>query len=155
VFEGFFKGVQLGPVLSSPLIYGFKHPTTGEISTTWKRGWNRFAAWKEMPLGAWHDRLGDELIAAQFLRSEPIFKNDAVVREWLASVIRQEEGIMYVLREGDEEERLAYFKQNFSKWNCDGCAFKKVCFKYTDVETLLSDGSLVERVDHHALPGED
>jgi hypothetical protein len=154
VFEGFFKGVQLGAVNSSPLIYGHRHPSTGEISTGYRRGWNRFPVWKEMSLPEWFDRLDSQTISDQFLRSEPIYKNDEVVREWLESVVFQEDAIQHVLQNGSDKEQLTFFKQNFSKWNCDGCAFKRACFKHTDIPTLEADGLLVPRVDHHALPGE-
>jgi hypothetical protein len=155
IFEGFFKGVQLGAVNASPLIYGFRHPTTREVSTGYRKGWIRFPVWKEMELADWFNQLDDQTISDQFLRSEPVFKNDEIVREWLESVVFHEAAIQEVLKRGSIREQEVYFEQKFSKWNCDGCAFKRVCFKHTDIPTLEADGLLVERIDHHALPGEE
>ncbi len=151
IFEGFFKGVELGPIWSSPLIYGFRNGA-GEVSSTWKRGWDRLAAWREFGLDSWFAKLSPATIHDQFLRSEPVLKNDEVVREWLEQVVMKEEAIDHVLTNGSEQEQLVFFSQNFSPWNCAGCPFDPVCQKRSSIEELLKDGFLVPRVDHHALP---
>lgn len=149
IYEGFFKGVQLGAVYSSPLIYGFANG--GEVSSSWKRGWNRFAAWKEPGLEKWFERLGAQALSDQLLRSTPVLKNDEVVREWIEQVIEKENAIDHVLKNGNVAEQRRFFWQNFSKWNCAGCPFRPDCRKQTTIEEMLKDGVLAPREDHHGV----
>lgn len=158
IVEGLYKGTRKDGKYSNYLIYGY---TDGNEWVPWytaKKGW--FKVRVDSPEGPgieeWIKYLAkrhQEVLNGYFVRSLPILKNDAVVEEWLSQVVRIESEVDYVLEEGSEEDRLSFFSQSFSNWNCNGCPFLDVCFKRSDLASLILSGHLTPRVDHHP-PGE-
>lgn len=169
IFEGLYKGTYREGRNHSPLIYGWKLPLGGgrEIfSARYKRytkeePWIKFPVWAsslpvEGGIRGWVDWLPLDVLREQFVRSTPILKNDRVVENWVRQVVRRETDIDRMLQEDvPEADREDFFTQHFSKINCGGCPFRKVCKLQTTIEEMIANGDLVRRVDHHAGNGAD
>lgn len=164
VVEGLLKGSFKWGHFFSPLIWGYRLPQgAGEwlYSYEYKRPssaspWGKFQAWREdtYPTGGsglegWLSWLPLHVVAAQFVRSDVITRPPEVVDEWIDQVVRRERDIAYVLAEGTERDKLAFFWQHFSPWNCNGCPFEPVCGKRATIADLVSAGVYTKRVDHH------
>lgn len=153
IAEGFYKGTLVDGSFASPLVRGYHNSETGAYVPEYQRGkfWSRVGA-ASYPggLAAWINQLDEGVVSDQFFRSQPIIKNDAVVRDWLAQVVRRETDAERVLQEDvSESDRLSYFGQNFSHWNCNYCPFNRVCLQQYTVEDLLELGLLRPREAHH------
>lgn len=162
IFEGLFKGAWRDGRNHSPLIYGWKLDLGDrEIFSAKYRRYTREEPWVKFPvwqsnlpvsggLAGWIGWLPSDVLAENFFRSAPILKNDRVVEKWVRQVVRRETDIARVLEpdvpEGDRED---YFPQHFSKFNCKGCPFRRVCHLQTSIGEMVSNGDLVRRVDHH------
>ena len=158
IFEGLYKGgISTAAAYkgrsNSPLVRGFQH-SDGRISWESETGkdWRRTDPSSQSGgLEAWIDLLPLEIVQAQFMRSPPIFKNDDVVRGWLAQIVRLVSDIQRMLEpDVPEDDRLAFFTQSFGHFRCGRCPFKPICFLEMTVEEAVALGRLVERVDHHA-----
>lgn len=153
IAEGFYKGTLVEGAFSSPLVRGWFNAESGAFTTDYQRGknWSKFSAGKYAGgLGGWINSLSEEVVSDQFLRSQPIIKNDNVVRAWLAQVVRRETDTERVLQEDvSEEDRLSFFQQNWSHWNCNYCPFNRVCLQQHSIEDLLELGMLRKREPHH------
>lgn len=170
IFEGLYKGTYREGRNHSPLIYGWKLPVGGGrflYSAEYKRftkeqPWVKFPVWVERfvpdiqsgteALSYWINWLPLDVVAENFVRSTPVLKNDLVVEKWVRQVVRRETDMERMLQsdvpEGDRED---FFSQHFSKWNCKGCTFRRVCKLQTTVEGMVETGELRERIDHHAV----
>lgn len=147
IVEGLYKGTKRDGHFSSPLIWGYRKG--GSIRATYASGWEKFPITEEFSVQEWIDWLPLEVLNEQFLRSSPIFKNDAVVEGWLKQVVQRETEAEYILKEGTEEDREIFFRQTFSHNNCHWCPFKDVCFKLSTMDELIKAGKVVPREDHH------
>ncbi len=158
IFEGFYKGGSYKGRSTSPLVYGYMN---GEGK--WHvgrpqnfKGWTKRLVNRSYPGGllAWLEFMFSEdpdTLHEQFVRSEPIFKNDDLVRDWIKQVVREETDVEMMLGEDvPEEDRLIYFKQNKGE-HCRWCQFRKICRWEVSLEDMVSSGALVERVDHHKV----
>ena len=165
VILGFYKGQNRDGAHVSPLLYGYR-TDDGLFSPTWMRSskssaWRRFKAWEEptpagVGLHSWLQWVGERTIGGHFMESPPIVKNDEVVRGWIKQVVAKETAIEEAMgADVSEEARLRFFWQNFSSMNCRWCPFNPVCFGKTTIETLIEDGYLKERHDHHAPAAEE
>ena len=166
IVEGLIKGSRKVEHIFSPLLWAHRCPADNGggwvYSTEAKRPsgaspWGRFATWRdenEYPGGltglrGWLNFLPPHQVAANFVRSDVLRRPEGVVEAWIQQVCRIEKDIEYVMKQGTEEERLAYFWQNFSPWNCKGCAFEPLCGGRRTVEDMLEAGEYMPRVDHH------
>lgn len=157
IFEGFYKGVKRDGMFTSCTIYGWVLP--GEqprYSSTYERfskerPWRKFAVWREFPGGvkAWVEWMELETLSAQFVRSEPILKNNHVVEKWIRQVVRRETDIEHILEVGDDQDKEDFFWQNFKKFNCRFCPFKPVCKEHVEIGAAIEAGQFVPREDHH------
>lgn len=156
IFEGFYKGTKYAGMSTSPLVYGF---TRGEgkereFRPDRQSGWTKFPTWTGGFIDSqeeWILSLPLDVLEEQFIRSEPIMKNDDVVRDWISQVVREEEDRLHVLQSDlTEEEKKVFFIQRFGE-QCKWCCFAPACDKSSDMDTLVNDGFLVERIDHHAV----
>lgn len=167
IFEGLFKGTFREGRNHSPLIYGWKLPTKeGRFlySAEYKRytketPWVKFPVWTESfpfdgdSLVGWLNWLPADVLSENFVRSTPILKNNLVVEKWIRQVVRRETDMERMLQpDVPEQDREDFFVQHFSKWNCKGCVFTRVCKLQTTIEGMVETGELKERVDHHASP---
>jgi hypothetical protein len=158
IFEGFYKGTKYAGMSTSPLIYGFQKEENGRKLFKAERttGYVKFPTFVNEwypSLEEWILFLPPEVVEEQFIRSEPIMKNDDVVRKWISQVVREEEDIQHVLdSEISDEEREIFFIQRFGE-QCEWCPFKDLCGLRSDVGSLVDGGFLKERVDHHAVKG--
>ncbi len=153
IVEGLYKGSKYNQERTSRLIYGYKDIKSGTYSTASGGGRVKFKAWEEsFPFGrgleGWIAWLPWDELDLNFPRSEPIMKNDEVVRRWIKQVVRQEMDIKHILETGSPEDKEEFFIQRFGK-RCNWCPFANLCFLRSDPETLISDGFLKEREDHH------
>lgn len=159
IFEGFYKGTKYAGQSTSPLIYGFVKEENGRRIFKSERtsGFTKFPAFSENyypSLEEWIQFLPPEVVEESFIRSEPIMKNDDVVRRWIRQVVREEEDIQHVLDSDiSDEDREVFFIQRPGE-KCGQCPFSDLCFLRSDVGTLMGDGFLKERVDHHFRGGE-
>jgi hypothetical protein len=151
-YIGFWKGAKRDGHYSSPLIYGYRDndPLLPSYYDRYRAGREKFPTWRQSfawgeGLSAWISWLPEEKVAEQFAISNPIFINDAIVEPWLSQVVRWETDAQHINDEGSEEDKLAFFEQRFSKWNCKGCSFEQVCFKKTELKELVKSGALVPR----------
>jgi CRISPR/Cas system-associated exonuclease Cas4 (RecB family) len=143
VVEGLYKGTVHNGLLSTPLLYG--HKKEDEVCVGWKKGWDKFPAYKDIGIKEWIDLLPLEVVEQQFLTSEPILKNDDVVEDWLRQIVARESAIQTIMDNGTPQDHLDYFSQQFSRWNCRGCPFWDVCMKRTSIEEMVKEGLLVVR----------
>jgi hypothetical protein len=171
IFEGLYKGTRKDNRQCTSLLYGYKlenpnDPEATRYSVEYKAfsktsPWKRFRVWEEKafgpkPLNYWINWLPFDEVAGYFPPSNPVFKDDQITQGWINSVVRLETEIEHILRpEVTEEERLVYFTPHYSAFNCKRCSFKPVCFGERTFESLLEDGKLIPRVDHHKMEGED
>lgn len=168
IFEGFYKGVRKDNRQCSDLLYGYKLEKKGletKYSVDYKKPsegspWKRFyvpeeSSFGDNPLAYWVGWLPWDDVAKYFVTSDPVMKEDLVTQEWINQVVRLETEVENMLQ-GDvtEEERLTYFIQNFSHFNCGWCPFERVCLGGVPFSQMVEEGKLVKRVDHHALEGE-
>lgn len=160
IYEGFFKGVKRDGLYTSPTIYGWSCQLgQGTLySATYERfskekPWRKFPVWKEFPGGvaAWINWIPFEVLSAQFVRSEPLQKNDLVVEKWIRQVVRRETDIEHILEVGDIQDKEDFFWQNFKKFNCKWCPFKPVCKLQVTMDAAIEAGQFVPREDHHGL----
>lgn len=160
IFEGLFKGVKRDGLYTSPTIYGWScHLPQGTLySATYERfskekPWRKFPVWKEFPGGVagWINWMPEDVLSAQFVRSEPILKNDEVVQKWIRQVVRRETDIEHILEVGDTQDKEDFFWQNFKKFNCKWCPFKPVCKMQITIDDAIKAGQFVPREDHHAV----
>jgi hypothetical protein len=152
IVEVLYKGQRRYGLQLSPLLYAYV-TKNGDIRHEWSAGSTRLPVW-EMPGGVkrWvEETLPLEVVSAQFLRTPPLPKNNDVVHDWLEQVVYKERVATHVLKEGSERERELHFDQRFSDDNCPWCPFRRVCGKATTIQTLLEEGVLIPRVDHHAI----
>ena len=149
--EGLYKGVWREGHWATPLLWGSrKAGPDGRYKYSENRvpGWERFGTWKEPfptapdadPLAAWVGFLDADTLERYFIRTPPIFRNDDVVEEWLEGVLRKEADARGVIESGTTADKLSFFKQEFSEWNCGRCDFRPVCGKVTDVAEMLRAG---------------
>lgn len=156
-FEGFYKGSKYGGQSTSPLVYGFMKEEKGKKIYRPDRApsWVKVPMWTGGFIGSqeeWILQLPLDVLEEQFIRSEPIMKNDDVVRKWIQQVVREEEDRAHVLESGlSQEEEEVFFIQRFGE-QCKWCCFGPVCDGASDIPTLVGDGFLVPRIDHHAPP---
>ncbi len=176
LFEGLYKGVYKDGRWCNDLLYGYKMPDTGkDIKHLFSKDgwlyraeytkpslaspWQRFAVWEEksfgaVPLDFWVRGLPWDQVSSYFATSNPVFKDDRLLQAWVEGTVREETEVEAMLRpEVSEEDRLVYFRQKFSYFNCKGCAFKEVCIEGKSIGDLVEAGKLAPRVDHHQLPG--
>jgi len=163
IVEGLFKGGKSTAATfkgsyTSPLVCGYIHE---DGSFAWKytsaKGWKRFFPANAFPGGieGWVNFLPAEVVNDQFARTPPILKNDEVVRGWIKQIVRRVMDIQRMLKEDvSEEDRLAFFTQNWGHFRCSRCPFSKVCHLELTIEQMVELGLLVERVDHHRIKGE-
>lgn len=160
IVEGLSKGVYREGMTHSPLIYGWKLDTArGTIYSgkymrfTKDLPWVKFPVWREKDVESWVNWLPMEIVSEQFVRSQPIMKNDDVVQEWIRQVVRRETDIEYILGSGayGSQDHLDFFWQNWKKLNCQRCIYEGVCTKLVSIEGLVENGTLMKRVDHHAV----
>jgi hypothetical protein len=163
IFEGFFKGVKRDGMYTSPTIYGWSCPLPQQTvySATYKafskeKPWRKFPVWRDFPGGvkAWVEWMDQGVLSEQFVRSEPILKNDQVVEAWIRQVVRRETDIEHILEVGDKQDKDDFFWQNFKKYNCKWCPFKPVCKMQLNIDDAISAGQFVPREDHHAIKEE-
>lgn len=164
IFEGLYKGGTYNHRSTSPLVYGYQldaEPTRWSAGRPAKyAGWTKRLVSRSYPGGTlawlgWLAREDPETLGEQFVRSEPILKNDEMVRDWLKQVIREETDIEMMLdEEVSEDDRLCFFKQNKGR-ACRWCQFAPVCRWETTLDALTESGIFVPRVDHHAVAGEE
>lgn len=158
IVEGLSKGVYREGMTHSPLIYGWKLETGS--STIFSAKYQRFRKeepWVKFPVWTrgggvpeWVYFIPKEICDEQFVTSRPIMKNDAVVEDWIRQVVRMETDVEYILGAESEQDRLDFFWQNWKKLNCQRCTFEGVCKGLLTVEGLVENGTVKERVDHHA-----
>lgn len=155
IVEGLFKGSTRGGMSTSPLLMGYTRMAGDRqvYRSGWEKGWTKFPAFREGGLRWWISFLPIDVVEEQFVRSQPILKNNEVVRGWISEVVQRESDITHHLESGTEEDRRRFFWRNFSQWNCRWCPFKKACKGTTTVEAMLEAGLLVPRKDHHASTG--
>jgi hypothetical protein len=153
IAEGFYKGTLKDGAFASPLVRAWENSETGERSYTYRAGknWLRVsAAQGSGGLTPWIAGIPEDILSDQFMRSQPIIKNDKVVRDWLAQVVRFETDTERVLQSDvSESDRLTFFRQNWSNWNCNYCPFNRVCLQQYSIEDLLELGLLRPRDPHH------
>jgi hypothetical protein len=150
-YIGLYKGVKRGGTYSSPLIYGYKVPSPkGDTYTThYRKGLEKICTWKTPTLagpglGSWISWLPTDVVGEQFVISNPIFRNDEIVEEWLRQVVRWESDAEH-MSQAEFEDQMDLFEQRFSKWNCAKCAFQNLCFKRSDLTQMTKAGILVPR----------
>lgn len=154
IFEGFYKGSKYAGMSTSPLVYGFFKEEKGKklFRPDREKGWVKFPTWNGLFIPSqeeWILSLPLEVLEEQFIRSEFILKNDDVVRRWIRQVVREEEDREHILNSGlPQEEEEVFFIQRFGE-QCNWCPFDGACGLSTDIPTLVNDGFLVEREDHH------
>lgn len=156
IFEGFYKGTKYAGMSTSPLIYGFFKEEKGAKLYKSERtaGYTKFPAFvnEHYPsLEEWILFLPPEVVEESFIRSEPIMKNDDVVRKWIRQVVREEEDILHIMESDiSQEDKEVFFIQRFGE-QCDWCPFKDICELRADVNSLVDAGFLTERIDHHQV----
>lgn len=153
IVEGLFKGSTRAGQSTSPLLMGYKRLVGDRLiyRSGWEKGWVKFPAWREEGgLAWWINFLPPDVVEEQFVRSQPILKNNEVVRGWVEEVVQRELDITHHLTGGSETDRSRFFWRNFSKWNCRWCSFKAACKGRTTVDEMVKGGLLVPRKDHHA-----
>jgi hypothetical protein len=154
IVEGLFKGATRGGQSTSPLLMGYKRLVGDRevYRSGWEKGWTKFPAWREQGgLGWWIPFLPLDVVEEQFVRSQPILKNNDVVRGWIEEVVQREMDISHHLEGVEERDKERFFWRNFSKWNCRWCSFKPACKGRTTIWEMVDAGLLTERVDHHAI----
>lgn len=168
LFEGLYKGYKKEGLFINPLTWGWTRDMPYGTEFAWSRprkekrnepSWRRLHAREaRLPTGGegirgWIDWLPDEAIQKHILTSPPVMKNNDVVEDWLAQVVRRETDLAYVLENGDEKEALNFLWQNWGN-QCKWCPYQDVCNKVTTIDEMIKDGKLVEREEHHK-GGED
>lgn len=151
------KGALKDGVRYSHLLYAYRKvlidgTVVYSAETERSKGWEKVAVWREKRLGIkeWVEvQMPMEALKKEFQTTQPIPKNEDVVRDWLKQVVKAEEDNAYVLEVGSEEEQLTFFRQNISEFNCKWCSFTKLCFQETTLDQAMVEGVFVPRVDHH------
>ena len=141
--EGFVKGRRSAGFLGSRLIYAYQMKDGTLRQGTYTGGKKVFIP-NIMPLSEWIEQLEPDTIANAFKRTPLIPKRERVVERWLKTVVRRETDLFLLLTDPSitEEDRLEYFEQNFSKFNCRGCPFYDACFDLADIEGMVVSGRL-------------
>lgn len=146
IVTGFLKGARRSGILSTPLIY--KWVKEGKEKDFYEAGWTKTLLTEEEILS----KLERIDLAKHFPISPPVTRNDQVVEAWLDQVVARESTNAHMLSEhASEEDRLQHFWQRFTKYTCPFCPFKDVCFGVATLDTMVADGRLRKRVDHHAM----
>jgi len=167
---------------SSPLVWGYKKTTDDGRALYWSdtkappkdAKYVKFRVWEEeFPLydeegrpapkargvAAWVAWLPLHAVASQFMTSEVLTGHPKTVADFIAAAGREALTDHHVLTEGSEQDRLAHFTPKFGKYSCGTrekplCPFWKVCFTDAEITDLIAEGTLVPRVDHHAVKEE-
>lgn len=160
IYEGFFKGSTYNGMSTSPFTRGYMklwEDGTQTFSAKKEEGYKLFRIDDTFTLGpglegvrGWTDWLPEHILEAQFVRSNPIMKDDDLVHEWLKQVVRYLSDAEHMLTIPDESDRLTFFKQKFGK-QCKWCHFNLVCKKQVGIQDMLEEGTLLKREDHHGI----
>jgi hypothetical protein len=156
IYYGVWKGPVWNGNMTSRLIYGYKEwLPSGAVTYTpeYKGGRKRFEVWNEsFPFGegitAWINWLPVDFLASHFTMAPPALRNDYLVEKWLRQVVRREADIDNILESGSEDDIMDYFEQSWSE-ACDKCPYLNLCLERSDPDTLMREGLLVPRKDHH------
>jgi len=151
IINAFRKGRPYQGLLNNPLIYGYTNGS--DWSYTSKPGWKKIF----IPQTSidWQDRIRkipEAVIDTVLPRSLPVYPpTQPILTEWLTSITRWQLEIAYYNSDDvSQEERLNYFEARRCKFTCASCEFSNVCFGQTDIDTVINDGLLQKRIDHHA-----
>jgi len=160
IYEGFFKGGQYKGMSTSPLVRGYvQYHVDGPPTYSAEKCKDHkiFRIDENFSLGpggegvrGWVDWLPEETLSEQFVRSSLIPKDDFMVGNWLKQVVRYLSDVEHMLTIDDEEDRLTFFKQKF-KEQCKWCQFNLVCKGHTTLDSMVEDGVLLKREDHHGI----
>lgn len=149
IIELLYKGQRRYGCQLGPLIYAYRKKD-GSFGGEWSAGSTRVKVWDlDGGVAQWVETLPIEKVSEQFIQCPPVPKNNDVVQGWINQLVYKEQTTAHVL-ECSEEEREIHFGQDFSNDNCPWCPFKRACFQETSIQTLLDEGILIPRVDHHA-----
>jgi hypothetical protein len=162
IYYGIYKGPVWNGQMTSRLIYGYKEETLGGntvYTPEYKAGLKRFPVWEEtFPFGegvaAWVSWLPKEFLAKHFASSPPVMRNDKLVEKYLRQVIRKEGDIDHILATGSTEDIEDFFEQRWGEW-CEKCPFLNLCAERSSPETLIAEGILKPRRDHHLKEEEE
>lgn len=197
IIEGLIKGRRMpekgadGAVTgyrdSSPLLYGYKcdadpplTPLQYQSEYTKRKGWRRFATWKEefagvhispketheasvdgniyrSPLDYWIHWLPEEIVEAQFTVVPPIMRDAGRIEHKVAQIVQIERNItdgMDYVPLGGEDALDRFFPQN--EHSCvypSRCGMYDICHVGNVGVDVAGSGLYQPRTDHHALKG--
>jgi hypothetical protein len=155
---GFNKGTRRNGERYSPFCRAKLHEMDKRMNFTNITGllWKTVHPWEDLEVGEgldisniWMDSIPKDIMREQFAFSEPVFKNNLVVDNWLKQVVRRETDAQYVLEHGTLEDQECFFYQNFTE-ECKWCQYRSICTGATDMASLIRDGFMARREDHHA-----
>lgn len=140
IVAGLYKGTKQEDRLASQLLYSYSK--NGAITPDYKAGWQRE---RVIDIAGWVEAMPIDNLRALYLESQPILKNDEVVEKWLRQIVRIESDVIHIGGTESEDDRLDYFTQAFSTFNCRGCPFLDVCMQRSSMEALIESGRLTPR----------
>lgn len=155
--RGIVKGQVKDGLLRHPYVWAYSDGGD-KWETDWKAGWVLRPTW-EYPGGpeAWARSLGPEVGVSLFPLSQPIFKNDRLLGQFLAQTERREtEVASWRALPGPEKALILprVFPQNFERCRPTGghaCPFLAACHNSTVGLDPLASGLYARRVPHHDL----
>jgi hypothetical protein len=158
ILSGFYKGVVRNGQRACPLIYAYVDEGNGKVGHSYKQGARKVLVdglYIDAPgtagLRRWLDQLPMDLLKEHFYWTPPIIKVDALVKERWGVWAYRERAAAYVLANAPEEEKLLHFGPRDGFW-CQWCPFKRPCRSGDPgggIKSMVENGELVVRVDHH------
>ena len=158
IVQGLYKGYESYGKQNSPFCYAYSRGGNPPFSLPENRydyaaGFRRFPSWQlDGGVRKWVEGMPDEVLAAQFPCTPPIFINEDLVDKFFAQRARREGEIdeFHKFTETDEKDLDAVFPQKFDQclpaWGW-GCTYRQFCFGR--VGNPLEQG-YAYREPHHA-----
>jgi hypothetical protein len=145
-------------IQQSPFCYVYEHPTTGEYSFAWKRGWRKRPTWETLGVKGVVEQMG-EAEARKILHPVlPIHPDAQRLRRWKTQTQIKEQRVMDNVEMVQTAERMGkdeadyYFPMNYDHckryWG-HPCPYMEICFNEQVRADVLSSGLFQRRVPHH------
>jgi hypothetical protein len=156
---GLMKGQVRDGRLSHPYVWAYHNHSTGkwthDYSLARASGWGPEPVWN-YPGGLveWVRQCGEEVAAAQFPHTEPVFLNEQLLESWITRWTAQMEewAMAEEMCRQDAEARDIFFPQHTD--NCeppfgDPCSYRWACWNAGVNRDPIGSGYYVKRIPHH------
>ena len=152
------------------LLYGYKCDADPPLTPqqyawegTTKKGWYKFAAWRESfarplsmsPLAYWIEWLPEEVVEGQFVVVPPIYRDNERVESCVTQMVTEERRVRADVLAVELGVSLdATFTQNTHSCVYPfRCSHYEACWERGTLDDMVGSGLYQARVDHHGLKG--